>query len=195
MKYTIRMLTLTVLSLFVSLSAVFAMPATKASLMDESFDLSSIHSIAVAAPNYIQTKTGPAPDAVTALIAQTGFDSRDLKNITIIPYSVIAENMKNESGIDLQTSDRNTAKKLFKENAAKYADAYLVVTIANDSRVVLFYDLYSSKTSSYLYSYRVIGGGQGDNNINSYKSFNELFYKGLSDSIKEQHKDDSKTKK
>ncbi|TCS77982.1 hypothetical protein [Pectinatus cerevisiiphilus] len=195
MKYAIRISSLAVLTLFFSLATVFAAPITKATVMDDSFDLASIHTIAVAAPNYVQTGNGPTVADLTAAVAQSGFDSKDLQNVTVIPYSIIASNVKKENNVDLQSTDKNTAKKLFKENAAKYADAYLVVTVANDNRVVVFYDLYSAKNDAYLYSYEVIGGGQSDNNIKSYTSFNKLFYKGLSDSIKGQHSENTDKKK
>lgn len=191
----IRIMTLTMMTLLFSFAAAFAMPTTKAVVMDGSFDLSSIHTIAVCTPNYIPTIGGPDINTVTDQIAQSGYESKDIKGITVFPYSVISKQIKKETGVDLTTLSKDEAKKEFQKNIAKYADTYLVATIANDSRVVIFYDLYSAKDGKYLYSYEVIGGGQSDNNINSYKSFNNLFYKGLSDSIKDQHKNAEKTAK
>ncbi len=189
MKYMIKLLSATMMMLFFTTSAAFAMPSTKTVIMDDSFNLSTIHSIAVAMPDYIQTKNSPKIEDVMATLAQSGFDAKQLKNVTVIPYTVIANAIEKDSGVDLQTLDKNAAKKVFKQDIGKYADAYLVATIANDSRVVIFYDLYSAKNGAYLYSFEVIGGGQGDNNINAYKSFNGLFYNGFAESVKSQYKD------
>lgn len=195
MKHSMRVLLFTVFSLFFSLSAAFAMPGTRATIMDDSVNLGNIHTIAIAPPNYMKSKTGPETSTVTAAVAQAGFESKELKNVTIIPYAVIADNMKRDTGTDLSTLDKEKAKKVFKQDVAKYADAYLVLTVANDSRFVLFYDLYSAKTGAYLYSYRVVGGGHEDDNIKSYDTFSQLFFTGFADSVKDQYKNANKAKK
>ncbi|WP_196594445.1 hypothetical protein [Pectinatus sottacetonis] len=188
MKHIIRISFILAAVFITIISTAFAAPATKSVIMDDSFDLSSIHTIAIAMPNYIQTNNSPKIGDVTAILAQNGFDSRRLKNITIIPYSVIANSIKKDTNIDLQKVDRHTAESVFQKNIKKYADAYLVLTVANNSRVVLFYDLYSAKTNDYLYSYKVIGGGQSDNNLKKYEVFNDMFYDTLAQTIKDQHK-------
>ncbi len=169
-------------------AAAFAAPVEKTVIMDDSFDLSSIHTIAIAMPNYIENEKSPKLDEVIKALAQSGFDSRSVKHLTIIPYSVIAKNIQAETGKDLQTLDKNEAKSLFTAQVKKYADAYLVLTAAKDSRVVMFYDLYSAKDNKYLYSYEVIGGGQGDNNLRSYTTFNDMFYDAFAQSVKDQKK-------
>ena len=184
MKYILRLLSVSAVMLFVLASTVFAASPGTATVMDDSFNLSSIRSIAIAMPNYIQTKTGPSIDDVTTALAQSGFDTKALKGVTVIPYQVVAEAIRRDSGTDISTMSRTAAKKAFQQNIGKYADTYLVATIANDSRIVIFYDLYSAKDGKYLYSYEVIGGGQGSNNIRSYKTYNEDFYNGFADSVK-----------
>ncbi len=148
--------------------------------MDDTFDFSSIHSIAIAPPNYVPRKNSKVtPALLEKMFFQEGEYSRLAKKVKFVSYSEVAADIKNQTGVDLSTMDARKARECYRQNVGKYADAYLVVTIANDSRVVAFYDLYSAKTGAYLYSCEIIGGDFRDDNVSVLSKFTQKFYGNL----------------
>ena len=193
MKRFLAVLTMTIV-LFTS-SIAFA--AYEENIM-EGADLSSVKRVAVAFPNYYKTEENePALDELIREIYEAG---KAVSTREVISYDSIASNIRRDTGIDIYQLDVNEAEKVFKDNIAKYADSYIVTTVANNSeRPQIFYYIYNAADYNLLYAYSIQGRFIGKN-TKDYRKASETFYKhfdnttakGLSKADKKQFEDKRK---
>ena len=108
--------------------------------VQEGADLTAIHRLAIGSPLYMQVDPkSPNKDMLTQIV----YESSRVARCYVISYDTVAQNIKADQNIDIKALDRRTAAKDFKQYVANYADAYVILTVANDSRTTFFFDVYS----------------------------------------------------
>ncbi len=189
MKKLITIFSLLTIMLF-SISTAFA-ANEKITMMDENYDLNSIQTLAIYTPNYkpsalsverkAKLKDAPeliTPDMLTDTILKVA--NEDGVPYTLITDKTIIQNIKNNTGVDITTLSNREALNVYKQNVKNYADAYVILTFANDSRVVMFADVYDAKDNHWICSYQIIGGDTEDDNLTNYSMFMHKFFRTLS---------------
>lgn len=157
----------------------------------EGADITGIHRLALNRPYYIANdKLAPTLDQLIEIESSAAKVTR----MYVIGYPTVAESIKADKNVDILALDRRQATKAFKENVASYADAYVVLTVANDSRTSFFFDVYKAGTNELLYTYQIQANRSEKDNVSTYQNFCEQFYKNFERSITEQQKDNSKKK-
>ena len=158
----------------------------------EGADITGIHRLALAKPLYMQTdKLAPTMDQ----LIQIESEASKVARMYVIPYDTVAASVKTDTKVDIKALDRHQAAKVFKENAGKYADAYVVLTVANDSRTSFFFDVYKAGSNELLYSYQIQANRSEKDDVTTYQNLCEQFYKNFERSIGEQQKKDAKVDK
>ena len=158
----------------------------------EGADITGIHRLALAKPLYMQTdKLAPTMDQ----LIQIESEASKVARMYVIPYDTVAASVKTDTKVDIKALDRHQAAKVFKENAGKYADAYVVLTVANDSRTSFFFDVYKAGTNELLYTYQIQANRSEKDDVSTYNNFCEQFYKNFDRSIEEQQKANAKAEK
>ena len=190
MKIILCTLSFLTMMLF-SITTAFAAPAELTNVIDENYDLKSIKTMAVATPYYkpsaqsvfLNEKKRPnAPKIVTTdMIVQSAIDvaKDDEIPIQLISDKQINSAILNSTGADIATLDKAEAKKLYKDNIGKYADAYVMFTFSNDSVVSMTADIYDAKTNKWILSYRISVRGMENDTIDNYNMFMHKFYRML----------------
>lgn len=189
MKKLITIFSLLTIMLF-SISTAFA-ANEKITMMDDSYDLNSIQTLAIYTPNYKpsalsverKAKLKDAPELITPdMLNDTILKVANEDNIpyTLVTDKTIIQNIKNNTGVDITTLDNREALNIYKQNIKNYADAYVILTFANDSRVVMFADVYDAKDNHWICSYQIIGGDTEDDNLTNYSMFMHKFFRTLS---------------
>lgn len=152
----------------------------------EGVDLMTVRRIAVAFPNYYKVEeTEPAIDELMQNIYEAGKENSTRE---IISYAEIASAIRRDTGIDIYKLDVVEAEKVFESNVSKYADSYLVATIANNSvKPWIYYYIYNAADQKLIYTYsiqsRVIDKNTKDyrkSAVNFYKQFENTAAKNLS---------------
>ena len=109
--------------------------------VQEGADLTAIHRLAIGSPLYMQVDPkSPNKDMLTQIV----YESSRVARCYVISYDTVAQNIKADQNIDIKALDRRTAAKDFKQYVANYADAYVILTVANDSRTTFFFDVYKA---------------------------------------------------
>ena len=111
-----------------------------------------------------------------------------------MPYADVANGIKADTGKDIDKLDRHVAAKLFRDNVKRYADAYVLLTVANNTRTVFYFDVYRSGTNELLYSNRMITTTDESDTIKDYTGMVQDFYNGLETSQKMQIKEQEKAR-
>lgn len=142
--------------------------------IEEDVDLSTIKKLAVAYPNYYKVEEKePSIEELTRDIYNVGKMS---SNLNVIAYDEIASAIRRDTGIDIVSIAPEEAEKIYNQHVAKYADAYLIVTVANNSgKPWIFYYVYNAADSALLYTYSVQSKSIGKN-TKDYQKAAEGFY-------------------
>ena len=143
--------------------------------IEEDVDLRTIKTMAVAMPNYYKMEDAePTIDELTKAIYAAG---RDTSSHDIISYEDVAASVRRDTGVDIYSLNPVEAEKIFNANIAKYADTYMIATIANNSgRPWLFFYVYNAADQKLLYTYSLQSNSIGKN-AKDYSKAAELFYK------------------
>ena len=163
---------LMMLAMILTSSAAFA--AYEESI-EEDADLTTIKKIAVALPNFYKVEEKePTLEEFTKSIYAAG---RDTSAHEVISYEEVAGSIRRDTGVDIYSLDAVEAEKIFNANIAKYADSYVVATVANNSgKPWLFFYIYNAADSKLLYTYSVQSKSIGKN-AKDYGKAAEGFYK------------------
>ena len=147
--------------------------------------ITNVNRLAVGAPLYVQVEeTAPSIEILTQVIS----DASRITHANIVTYDTVANGIQTDKGIDLKTLPRRDAAKIFKENVAAYADAYIILTVANNSRTTFFFDVYRSGSNELLYTYEVRANKSDGNTVATFSSLSEQFYKNWQRSVEAQNK-------
>jgi hypothetical protein len=187
MKKLLQML-LVVCVVFLNAQLVSANP--ERTITTEGFDLSTIHRLVIVDPQYSPVKDGATKDAVMNMLYKIGASAR----IYVMPKSDVEASILKDSSVDLSSLEPKKADELFKSNVGKYADAYMVATIVHNSRVVIFYDVYSAQTNQIVYSYEIAAGSNDDDSLKTYEGLTKDFYRSFEKTVQQQIKDQTKKK-
>ena len=141
-------------------------------------DLTKIRRLAVAYPNHYKFDKISDEPTVEALIEMLGTANKSTK-FTVIPYNDIVEVIKKDKNVDITALDYRESKKTFEENIGNYADAYLVLTTANnDDPTTFLFKIQNAQTGDVMYLLQINSRSFGKN-ARGYNSACELFYKTL----------------
>ena len=156
--------------LFTSSSALAAFEET----VEEDADLASVKKLAIAMPNYYKVEeTEPElPDLVREIYNAGRFSS----TLEIISYEDLAAAIRRDTGVDIYALDVPEAEKVYLKNVPRYADAYVICTIANNSGSPwLFFYVYNAKDQKLMYTYSNQSRLTGKNSRDYGKVSEEFF--------------------
>jgi hypothetical protein len=173
----------------VVLSAQVAFANADKVTMQEGADITSVKRIAVAAPLYAPVdEKAPNKEMLTQIVSDASRVSRSY----VISYDAVAEGIKTATNVDIKALDRRQAAKTYKENVANYADAYVVLTVANNSRTTFFFDVFKAGSNELLYTYEIIANKGEPDSVATFNNLAEQFYKHFDRSADEQLKNKKK---
>ena len=189
MNKLITIFSLLTIMLF-SISTAFA-ANEKITMMDEKYNLNNIQTLAIYTPNYKpsalsierKAKLPNAPELITTdKLTDVIFKvaKEDEVPYKLVSDKVVIQNIIDTTGVDITTLSNRDALKLYRNDIKNYADAYVVFTFANDSRVVMFADLYDATDNHWICSYQIVGGDTEDDNLENYSMFMHKFFRTLS---------------
>ena len=170
--------------------ALFALPAGASPYSDkvtlpEGAVITNVNRLAVGAPLYVQVEeTAPSIEILTQVIS----DASRITHANIVSYDAIVNGIQTNDQIDLKSLPRREAAKVFKDHVASYADAYIILTVANNSRTTFFFDVYRSGSNELLYTYEVRANKSDGDTVAVFTSLSEQFYKNWQRSVEAQSK-------
>ena len=170
--------------------ALFALPAGASHYSDkvtlpEGAVITNVNRLAIGAPLYIQVgDTAPSIEILTQVIS----DASRITHANIVSYDAIVNGIQTNDQIDLKSLPRREAAKVFKDHVASYADAYIILTVANNSRTTFFFDVYRSGSNELLYTYEVRANKSDGDTVAVFTSLSEQFYKNWQRSVEAQSK-------
>ena len=173
-KYAMSLLL--VAAFLLTSATAFALGQNEQIMTNTPEDLKTIQRLAIARPNHFKAETmsdEPTLEALTEILATTN----KMDRFTIIPYAEIVEAIKRDKGVDLEKLDYFAQKKAFEENIGNYADAYVLLTTANNNDPTVFmFKVYNAQTNDNLYILD-ISDRTFRKNVKGYSLACETFYK------------------
>lgn len=182
MKKYLKILTLVMMF---SLISVNASAHSDKETIAEGADLMSVHRIALGWPLYIKAAETDLSDRE---IIETVYGASKVARTYILSYDAAAQEIKNKEKTDILVLDKKKAAETFRNNIKNHADAYVILTIANNSRLTLFFDLYRAGTNELLYTYEIVANKSDKSNKVTYNALSEQFYKHFERAANEQQK-------
>ena len=183
MKRFVQMALVLCLTLFAVQAG--ASPYSDKVTLPEGAVITNVNRLAVGAPLYVQVEeTSPSIEILTQIIS----DASRITHANIVTYDTIANGIQTDKGIDLKSLPRREAAKIFKENVASYADAYIILTVANSSRTTFFFDVYRAGSNELLYTYEIRANKSDGNTVATFSALSEQFYKSWQRSVEAQNK-------
>lgn len=181
----------TLLMLAIMLTSTVALAAFKEDI-PEGAKLDRYQRLAVALPMLFKTEAAePTKSEFTRII----FDANKTSKRFIISYDDISDNIMRDTGIDIISLQDEDSRRIYRENIAKYADAYIVVTVANNiKKPQFFFEVFDAKTGDLVYNLSIQGNGLGKN-AGDYASACRDFYKKYDLAAVQQIKDAEKAAK
>lgn len=169
----------------VVLSAQVAFAHSDKETVYEGADLTSVHRLAIGLPLYSPVgEKAPTKEELTKAIA----DASKVARAYVVSYDEAAKAIKADKGIDILALDRHKAADEFKKNVDKYADAYVILTVANNSGIIFFFDVYKAGTDEMLYTYQIVANRSEDASVDTYKTLSEQFFKHFENAAENQQK-------
>lgn len=164
-----------------------AMAAFQETVPEDS-EIASVKRLAIAFPRHYKVEeTEPTAAELSELMA---FASKAAR-CYVISYDDIAASIKKDSGVEIKELNEVDAAKVFEKNVDKYADAYVVLTTAtNSKRVQYFFDVYKTDGTP-VYSYTVQSGDLS-RDLKGYRKACEDFYKKFDTAAENKLKADEK---
>ncbi len=155
--------------------------------IEEGADLRNIKKLTICLPYYTKMLEGePTYEEFLKGLAEA---SKKVKNYEVISYNDLAREIKADTAIDIRRLPIPESKKVYKEYVGKYADAYMFVTLANNSRVNMFVSVHDAKTHEMLYDFQVEGGKEASSKtLKYYQDLAAKFYEAFGAAIQTQIK-------
>ena len=151
-------------------------------------NLSVINRLAVAMPNHnkdITTPKEPNRDELLLILDASAISAKT-KNYSVISCTDIASNIRQDTGVDLNSVDYKEAYKVFDENIAKYADAYVVLTTANSQKSsTFFFEVRNAQTGDIMYNFITKAG----KDTGGYTNACTEFFRRLDLAVEKQRKE------
>ena len=168
-------------ALFFFGSSSLALAYSDKATVIEGADIVKIERLAVAAPLYMPVKDAPSMEELVRLLNEAAAVSKH----QVVTYDVMAQNILRDRQVDLYKTDRHVGAKVFRDQVAQYADAYVILTVANNSRTAFFFDVYEAGTNELLYSYQIIADRDDPDNVKTYTEMAQKFYKNFDGAVNE----------
>ena len=185
-------MTLAIMFAFMVMAANVACEAA-AETIDNGAELARVKRLAIGYPDYYKTLE---KEPTTEEFIKAIFDASKVARTYIISYDEMATHIKQDTGIDIKVIPKMDARRIFKEQVYKYADGYLIVTLANNSRVTMFCDVYAVNTNERVYSLQIPGNKSDDSkNFKSYKTLAEEFFRTFDRAAQAEAKKEAKNNK
>ena len=73
------------------------------------------------------------------------YDASRATRCYVMSYDMVADDIRATKGVDVTVLERRQAAKLFKEHVPGVADAYIILTVANNSHTSFFFDVCRGK--------------------------------------------------
>lgn len=160
--------------------------------IEEGADLTSIHRLAVASPRYFPVgKEDPTKEQLTDIV----FKASRVARSYVVSYDSVAEGIRADKNLDIKVLDLKKAEQAFKENVSKYADAYVELWVANNSRTTFFFNVHRAGTNELLYVYEIRANRSDKDNEKTFTTLSEQFYKHFEHAANEQQKKAAKAGK
>lgn len=147
-----------------------------------------VKTLAIAAPLYTDKKGYPTKEEFVNVLNTRGAKVSP-KKYKVVPYDVVAQDIRQKTGKDLYTLARIPAARVFKNHVAQYADAYVVPTVTMGRRTVLFFEVYSADEHELLYTYEIILASDDLDTVGTYSDMASLFYDDFAAAIETQKKE------
>ena len=155
-------------------------------------DLSAIRIIAVGYPRYTPVAaTDPSYSHLIQIIHKAGKVSK----CQVLSFDEVADCIRKDKRLNIKTIDEKKAMEEFKKYVDDYADAYLIVWVANNSRTSFFFDVYKSGTNELLYTCEVIASKYAKDSEYTFTDLTEQFYKKFDNAAEKQRKEREKAAK
>ncbi len=181
-----KLVQLLVIACMVVLSTQIAFANSDKVTIADGADLTSVHRLAIAQPNYYQVDP-KSPDK--SLLCQIEYDtSRVATNFYVLSYNDVVKDVQTRRKVDMTKLNDRMAKAVFKENVSAVADGYITLTVANNSRTQFFFDVWQAGTNKLLYSYQIAANRNEADSIATYTNLCDQFYKHFARSVEEQTK-------
>ena len=180
-----KILQLLVIACMVVLGTQVAFANVDKSTVIKDADLTGIHRLAIGSPLYLQVSE-KAPDK--SQLTQIIYDASRVSNAVVVSYDTVADGVKNVKSIDMKALPRREGAKVFKENVVDYADAYVILTVANNSFTEFFFDVYKAGSNDLLYSYAIAANRHEEDSADAFLTMSEQFFKNLDREITQQEK-------
>ncbi|MBR2214964.1 MAG: coenzyme F(420) biosynthesis enzyme [Selenomonadaceae bacterium] len=181
MKKIMNLLLVTCLML---MSATVALAADREKVF-EGADIESVQRLAIAQPLYTPAaETSPTKETLVRIL----FDASRVSKKMVMSYDDLAFDVHRDYKLDIKVLDKRKAAKAFNDYVSKYADAYLLVTVANGSHQIFFFDVYKAGTDELLYRYETVGGTYEEDTERAFVSYAEQFYKHFDRAVEDEPK-------
>ena len=181
----------TLLMLSIMLTSAVAMAAFEETISEDA-DITAINSLAVALPKHYRME---ASEPSVADFIKIIFDAGKTSKHKIVSYREVTREIMNSTGIDVNALQDANARKVYNDHVAKYADAYIVVTTANNlKKTQFFFEVYDSNTQKLLYLLTVQSRNYGKDN-KGYTKACEEFYQRFDEAVEKTIKDAAKQEK
>jgi len=182
MKKLLRLFALLALML---LNLPTAMADSDKTTIQEGADITGIKRLAIGMPLYVPAEKG---DPVKEELVDIIYKPHGKGRVYVLSYDNVAHEIISATNINIKILDKRKAAQIFVENAPKFSDAYVILTVANNRGIDCFFDVYKSGTNELLYTYQIATGTQahGQELRTVYKDLAESFYINLDESIKAQ---------
>ena len=156
-------------------------------------EVAKMQRLAIAYPDYIQSlDTEPSINEFINVL----LEASKVSKLTIVSYDDMTNKIKQNTGLDIKVLPKKDARKIFKENIYKYVDGYVFFTLANNSRLNMFCEVYSANNNELLYVLRVEGGKSDEvKNSKTYKEMAEEFYRAFDKAVQTEIKKKEKEEK
>lgn len=169
------------------LSAPAAMAATDQTTVQEGANFIGINRLAIMMPNYVPAEKG---DLTKEELVDVIYKPHKDTKFQVLSYDEAVREILAASNINIKTLERHKAAQIFVENAPKFCDAYIVLTVANNKGIDCFFDVQRAGTNELLYTYHVASGSteRGKDLDVVYRMLAEKFYSNLNETIQDQQK-------
>ena len=137
----------------------------------------------------------PTVEELLDMLYAQGIKTNKKGEYTYTSYVDFCQDVNRKKHIDIYRLGRKKALEIFKEEVKDYADAYIVCTVSNDTRLNVFYDVVDSKTNDVVYSYRKLAPKNSIRNEVLYREMTTDFYNGLQERVKALKKDKEEEEK
>ena len=155
-------------------------------------DIASIKTLAVALPMHYKVEiTEPNPDEFADIVSNAG--SR-LVTFNILSYDDVVDKIWDDVKVDIKALNDKESRKIFIDNIAKYADAYVIATSANNNKITqIFFEVRDSKTGDTMYIFNT-QSRRYSKDLKGYTRACEDFYKRFNAVVEKAVKDSRKKK-